>query len=117
MGDEKDAAGPGAEAGGLPLAALDPLAMVRLFLAALMGKARQCLGALAHPGAGEGRPDVSGARLAIDAADALLQGAGGRLAAEERRAVEAALADLKLAVVRATSTPGGSGAGGGGVSG
>lgn len=121
----------------VPLMALDTSGLVRWMVAVLMAKAWQCLTpavvpeAGAGPGTGQGGPtgaggaggasgagtrlrrDLAGARVAIDAVNALLPVVEGKVRPEEASQLRLAVAELRLEWVRAQGAGGGAGGGGG----
>lgn len=106
----------------MPITALDAAALVDWMVAVLMAKAWQCLtvtavreGGKAAPAAAPGaaaapgvslRRDLAGARLTIDALNALVPVVEGRVRPEEATQLRLALAGLRLEYVRAQGAPG-----------
>jgi len=84
----------------VPILALEPRALTLWFCGLLASRAWVDMGLLAHPVEGKVSRDLEGARLAIDALNALLGVLRGRVDPAETREMERALADLRLNFVK-----------------
>jgi hypothetical protein len=89
-----------------PQEALPPVSvpdLLRSFCGMLMGQAWQKLGLVVDPVSGELEEDLGQARLAIDSLAALAEKLEGHWSEDEKREVDAALANLRINYVQRAS--------------
>jgi len=83
----------------IPLAALEPLSLVEWFAGTLSAKAYECLGHAPDVRGRVGR-DLEGARVAIDALNALIPVLEGRVPTDRAARLRALVADVRLTYVK-----------------